>query len=475
MQDADTAFQNETRQPPAAASRYWQAVADADRAHDRHQQEQNERAQKVREIGEQFADEAGAIEWVEGAGVVKVSRPDATQRSENSGGGKRGAITGMSKAAGRRLQLELASVRNDKLPLFATLTWPDVGWWSGPVVKKAVKNFAQRWKDHSMRSALHWKLEFKRRKMGTHAVGHVRYDTVERRHRTAEFEKECGMETVDTDTGEVVAERGVVAYRGEHGMEMPHLHLFIWPDSTTDEWDETTVEYIREWLAYHWNDVLKRLLDPCETYEDPNKMDDIPLQDWHEGGRPDLNAKMDEPEKGDWLTGSRPELYDEYHPDHDPERDARGVWGDHYEASTNVERIRSVRGVRSYAAKYFAKAEGVSNEWFGVGRFWGRAWKARIPYGTRHCIPVLHADACKMMRAIMRSEEQDYSGLPTARAHLCNDTAPWAEWAARAKEHMRKHAPETLLGVEYMQAGHFLPTDMDYPALHQTPMRHARA
>lgn len=171
------------------------------------------------------------------------------------------------------------------------------------------------------------------------------------------------------------------------GETMPHFHLLVWTNST-EEVPHSVYETVKRWFEKNWHDIIRKSLDGEEwavlqSIQDYQRTDDTDLLE------------------------------------------------DHAEASTRTERIRSRRGVLSYVSEYMADPEKGGREMEGIGRFWGYVNKEKLPFGRTHVLPLNHAGACKMMRAIMRAEGRDYEGLPTARSHISPDATPWYKWARR--------------------------------------------
>lgn len=95
------------------------------------------------------------LEWRQGARLLRVSKGG---ESEQVGGGRRGSINGFTNGARRRLMQTIASVRRDaELPLFITLTYPDV-FPSPKESKRHLKIFFQRLGRAFSHGSI-WKLE----------------------------------------------------------------------------------------------------------------------------------------------------------------------------------------------------------------------------------------------------------------------------------------------------------------------------
>lgn len=72
----------------------------------------------------------------------------------------------------------------------------------------------------------------------------------------------------------------------------------------------------------------------------------------------------------------------------------------HFRAGVRVEKIRSIRGVFSYASKYLGKTEQVIQ---GVGRFWGVRGEENIPWADLVQVAVTYPEAVKLIRFLRRA------------------------------------------------------------------------
>jgi hypothetical protein len=84
----------------------------------------------------------------------------------------------------------------------------------------------------------------------------------------------------------------------------------------------------------------------------------------------------------------------------------------HLKAGTQIQRIRSWRGVMAYASKYLGKSqEAVASP---VGRFWGIFNRADVPWSDEVIYIVTQAQAVMAMRYMRRYagiRSRDYSSL----------------------------------------------------------------
>jgi hypothetical protein len=109
------------------------------------------------------------VEVRAGGGVLRViaehvphlTIPDRRRRA------KRGAVRGFSKSSRRRLLFMVHAVLRSVLPLFATLTYPDVYSEDPEVWKRDFDVWAKRVHRRFPKVSIVWRLELKRRKSGT--------------------------------------------------------------------------------------------------------------------------------------------------------------------------------------------------------------------------------------------------------------------------------------------------------------------
>jgi len=94
----------------------------------------------------------------------------------------------------------------------------------------------------------------------------------------------------------------------------------------------------------------------------------------------------------------------------------------HLRAGTQVQRIRSWRGVMSYASKYMGKLE--TNEQGHPGRFWGVSGRGWIPWSAIEeysVFPERVVRAMRMMRRYAGIKSRDYGSLSI----YVDDVAQW--------------------------------------------------
>jgi len=94
----------------------------------------------------------------------------------------------------------------------------------------------------------------------------------------------------------------------------------------------------------------------------------------------------------------------------------------HLKAGTQVQKIRSWRGVMSYASKYMGKLE--TGEQGLSGRFWGVSGRGAIPWSAIEKYEVFPAQVVQAMRLMRRYaglKSRDYSSLGV----YVNDVSQW--------------------------------------------------
>ena len=71
----------------------------------------------------------------------------------------------------------------------------------------------------------------------------------------------------------------------------------------------------------------------------------------------------------------------------------------HLHAGTQVDLVRSYRGVLSYASKYMGKADRARS---GVGRWWGVAGRDRMPWAVQVAVALTDRQAVRLLRLMRR-------------------------------------------------------------------------
>jgi hypothetical protein len=174
----------------------------------------------------------GHIEITRGAGVVKVQRPHE-QHTRQPPTREQGDIEGLSPSAARRLQVQMAKVRQDHQPVFATLTYPDLYAWWGDRLKEHIEKLWKRLDYHGAGLSMVWKIEIKRRKSGA-----------------------LGPEQYTPPDGDAP----------EGGCQMPHVHLLIFKD-TPGAWDKAEYERMRRQISEHWHSIVWKDADADQLGE----------------------------------------------------------------------------------------------------------------------------------------------------------------------------------------------------------------
>lgn len=185
------------------------------------------------------------------------------------------------------------------------------------------------------------------------------------------------------------------------GKQMPHVHLLFFRDQP-GQWD---------WAQY------KALRDKIE-------------EDWTEIVFADADTEA--------LQEMQNELREKEH----------DLVQEHRDAGTRTERIRSRRGTMFYVSEYVSKAE--TEIAHSIGRMWGVLGRDAMPWGETVTVALGHGPACRMMRAIMRAEGLDPSGLPLARTHLCSVADPWELWARQSVQRDKIPPDRLPQWVEYI-------------------------
>lgn len=98
----------------------------------------------------------------------------------------------------------------------------------------------------------------------------------------------------------------------------------------------------------------------------------------------------------------------------------------HLRAGTSVQRVRTWRGVMSYASKYLGKNIDKMPGWEHVGRYWGIFSRKQVPWAKTEFAELNYKQATKMLRLLRRYAHlkgRDYKSLTI----FCNDPAYWLE------------------------------------------------
>jgi hypothetical protein len=98
----------------------------------------------------------------------------------------------------------------------------------------------------------------------------------------------------------------------------------------------------------------------------------------------------------------------------------------HLRAGTQVQRIRSWRGVTYYVSKYMAKVEELPPGWDFPGRYWGVSYRENIPWSRVEVFEVFQGQiilAMRYMRRYAGIKSRDYSSLSI----FVNNPQRWKE------------------------------------------------
>ena len=99
-----------------------------------------------------------------------------------------------------------------------------------------------------------------------------------------------------------------------------------------------------------------------------------------------------------------------------------------------VERIRTWRGVRSYAGKYMGK---VADDWGDLGRVWGVRYADNIPWAAAVQLHCSDRQASRLMRYLRRYARLRVRSSSLSLTVMVNDSAFWL------------HRAHDLLGAQF--------------------------
>jgi hypothetical protein len=297
---------------------------------------------------------------------IQLARPPA----------KRGKIKGFSRGSRGRLLKTVGRLKQDKLPVFVTLTYPD----DFPVTpERWRRDLAALWRRMRRQwpeAAAIWKKEFKRRKSGVNA-----------------------------------------------GKVAPHYHMLLW----LPEWVATGIE---AWIR-HWKLQLARVkvadgktLLMTQLF---NLGDEIKIED--RGPNVKVVRRQFTNKKGSFEVVEYWELDGINHLTDGAVNAAQGrenvvietkealqAWfavnwyevvgsGEprHLAAGTRVEQVRSARGVFAYASKYLAKVEDdPAPEYDSIGRCWGIMGREHLPWAEIVKMELSPEQGIRLRRAASR-------------------------------------------------------------------------
>jgi hypothetical protein len=98
----------------------------------------------------------------------------------------------------------------------------------------------------------------------------------------------------------------------------------------------------------------------------------------------------------------------------------------HFAAGTNVQRVRSWKGVNGYAAKYMGKLEKLDPGAAGIGRFWGVWRRDLLPISYEHTA-IEMGDYFRLRRVLRRfsgirvRNSREHRGLSCFLAHAASN------------------------------------------------------
>lgn len=108
--------------------------------------------------------------WIDGS-LVKVTKGRVKVLGGRGAGGKRGKVKVFSKSARRRLLRKMAQLKRDALPLFVTLTYPDIFSDNPADWKRDLDVFGKRIRREHSEVAIIWRMEVVPRRSGENAGG----------------------------------------------------------------------------------------------------------------------------------------------------------------------------------------------------------------------------------------------------------------------------------------------------------------
>lgn len=297
---------------------------------------------------------------------IQIARPPA----------KRGKIKGFSRGSRSRLLKTVGRLKQDKLPVFVTLTYPD----DFPVTperwRRDLAALERRIKRQWPEAAAIWKKEFKRRKSGVN-VGKV----------------------------------------------APHFHMLLWLPA----W---MVNDLAAWIR-HWKLQCARVnMADGKTLLKTDRYElgaEIKIEDL--GPKVKAVRRQYTTKKGSFEVVEYWEMDGINHLTDGAVRAAQGMDGvtiepkdalqawfavnwyevvgsgepRHLAAGTRVEAVRSVRGVMAYASKYLAKVEDdPAPEYESIGRCWGIMGREHLPWAEIVKMDLSPEQGIRLRRAAVR-------------------------------------------------------------------------
>ncbi len=312
----------------------------------------------------------------DGGGLVELIGPGI--KAARPGGAKRGRIGCLSPASRSRLLRKMSRLRRDEMPVFATVTYPDEFTPEPARWKRDLDALLKRLRRLFPAASGFWKLELKARQSGQNA-----------------------------------------------GQLAPHFHLLLWgipwdwEDRKGWEW------HLRFELQCRHNIVNGRRLVRREVFENGAWMLTESCQSVEDGTLKTHSRRQRFKRRGQlveretvewWLHDGVPHLDQEMRELGVRRRGCRQVelrewfslaWYEivgseelpHLRAGTNIEQVRSNRGVMFYAAKYVAKAEENASP---VGRWWGTVNANALPWAKAVDVELGPRPAARLRRTARR-------------------------------------------------------------------------
>ena len=314
---------------------------------------------------------------------------------------RRGKIKGFSRGSRGRLLKTVGRLRQDSLPVFVTLTYPD----DFPVTpERWQRDLAALWRRirrQWLTAAAIWKKEFKRRKSGVN-----------------------------------------------EGKVAPHYHMLLWlPVWVAKEKADWTRHWKRELARHHMADGKNLITTHRFEAGVEVKIEDM-------GPEVKVVRRQRTSRKGNYELVEYWKMDGINHLSNaackisadlagvvlDP-KDAIQSWfavnwyevvgsGEprHLAAGTGVETVKSTRGVFYYASKYMAKVEDdPATEYESIGRCWGIMGREYLPWATIVEMSLSHEQGIRLKRVAVR-----YLKSKRDKKKRCRSRAPGMWWLSSA-------------------------------------------
>jgi len=102
---------------------------------------------------------------------------------------------------------------------------------------------------------------------------------------------------------------------------------------------------------------------------------------------------------------------------------------EHLVHGTEVEFIRTWRGVRSYASKYIAKADEFPEGFIAQGRAWGFINREAIPWAEAIEVSIFDRQVVRLMRYMRRYSKLKMRCQSPSMTLLCQNPSRWLKLA----------------------------------------------